>query len=89
MAEGRKRGKAAFLDRDGVINHRLPGAYVTEWGEFSFIRGAVEGMRILREAGYLLIVITNQRGIGRGLMSEEDLEKFVGGNVWRVLQETR
>ena len=56
-----------------MINRRLPGAYVRSWDEFRFLPGARAGLRLLREAGYLLIVITNQRGIGRGLMSETDL----------------
>ena len=64
---------AVFLDRDGVINRRLPGDYVRAWDQFRFLPGARAGLRLLREAGYLLVVITNQRGIGRGLMSEADL----------------
>ncbi|HEY5998836.1 MAG TPA: HAD family hydrolase [bacterium] len=65
--------RAVFIDRDGVINERLPGAYVRTWDEFRFRRGARAGLRLLREAGYLLIAVTNQRGIGRGLMTEGDL----------------
>ena len=64
---------AVFVDRDGVINRRLPGEYVRAWEQFRFLPGARAGLRALREAGYLLVVITNQRGIGRGLMSEADL----------------
>lgn len=64
---------AIFIDRDGVINRRLPGDYVRSWEQFHFLWGARAGLRLLREAGYALIVITNQRGIGRGLMSEADL----------------
>ena len=66
--------RAIFLDRDGVINVRLPdGAYVTRWEEFAFCEGAVEGMRLMGDQGCRLIVVTNQRGIGRGIMSEDDL----------------
>jgi D-glycero-D-manno-heptose 1,7-bisphosphate phosphatase len=66
--------KAIFLDRDGVINVRLPGgAYVTRWEEFAFCEGASEAMKLLQRSGYLLLVVTNQRGIGRGLMTEDDL----------------
>lgn len=64
---------AVFVDRDGVINRRLPADYVRSWDQFRFLPGARAGLRLLREAGHLLVVITNQRGIGRGLMSEADL----------------
>jgi len=64
---------AVFVDRDGVINRRLPGDYVRSWDQFHFLPGARAGLRLLREAGHLLVVITNQRGIGRGLMTETDL----------------
>lgn len=67
------RVPAVFVDRDGVINRRLPGGYVRSWDQFRFLPGARAGLRLLREAGFLLVVITNQRGIGRSLMSEADL----------------
>lgn len=66
--------KAVFLDRDGVINEKPPeDMYVRNWSEFRFRNGSIEGMRRLRELGYLIVVVTNQRGIARGLMSETDL----------------
>ena len=73
MVKALSKRPAVFLDRDGVINRRLPGDYVRSWDQFRFLPGARAGLRLLREAGYLLVVITNQRGIGRGLMSEADL----------------
>lgn len=60
--------KAAFLDRDGVIN--LDRAYVHCWDEFEFVPGAVDAMRRLREAGYTLVVVTNQSGLARGMYTE-------------------
>lgn len=65
-----------------MINRRLPGDYVRAWEQFRFLPGARAGMRLLREAGYLLVVFTNQRGIARGLMSEADLAE-----VHRRMQE--
>ena len=63
-----------FLDRDGVINRKAPeGDYVKCWQEFEFLPGVFEALRLLREMGFRLIVITNQRGISRGKMSEADL----------------
>ncbi|MCH1554499.1 MAG: HAD family hydrolase, partial [Luminiphilus sp.] len=64
--------RAAFLDRDGVINRDT--AYIADWSDFEFLPGAIEGMRLLQEAGYQLIVVTNQSGIGRGLFSESAYE---------------
>jgi len=64
-----------FLDRDGVINRRLPGAYVREWPEFEFLPGVPEAIARLRAHFDRVVVVTNQQGIGKGLMSEEDLNK--------------
>jgi D-glycero-D-manno-heptose 1,7-bisphosphate phosphatase len=66
--------KAAFLDRDGVIN--IDRAYVHTREEFDWVPGVLEGARALRDAGYLLVVVTNQSGIGRGYYSEEDFLKL-------------
>lgn len=66
---------AAFLDRDGVLNHRIPGdTYVTRPEELVVLPHAAEGVRELARRGYLTVVVTNQRGVGRGLMSLDDLE---------------
>lgn len=62
--------KAAFIDRDGVLNEER--AFVHRVEDFEFVPGAVEALRALQAAGYLLVVITNQSGIARGLYSEAD-----------------
>lgn len=64
--------KAAFLDRDGVIN--LDRAYVHTWAEFEFVPGAVNAMRRLHEAGYALVVVTNQSGLARGMYTEAEYQ---------------
>jgi len=65
---------AILLDRDGVLNRKpLRGHYVRSWDEFEWQPGASEALRLLKEAGYRVIVITNQAGVGRGLVKEEDL----------------
>lgn len=66
--------KVIFLDRDGVINKKpADHDYVKRWGEFEFVPGAAEAVKLLTDAGYEIYVISNQRGIARGLMSSEDL----------------
>ena len=65
---------AAFLDRDGVIN--VDHGYVSRWEDFEFLPGVPEALRSLGKAGYQLIVISNQSGIGRGFYSEADLEEL-------------
>ena len=65
--------KAIFLDRDGVINREL-GDYVTRPEEFKINPGVGEALRKWAEGGYLLIVITNQGGIAKGLYTEETLK---------------
>lgn len=66
--------KVVFLDRDGVINRKAPeNDYVKNWREFKFIPGAIEALKLLTQNGYDIHIITNQRGIARGMMSERDL----------------
>jgi D-glycero-D-manno-heptose 1,7-bisphosphate phosphatase len=62
--------KAAFLDRDGVINKDT--GYVHRWEDFEFVPGAIEGMKKLQDAGYALIIVTNQSGLARGFYSEDE-----------------
>lgn len=62
-----------FLDRDGVINERLIGDYVKYPEEFRFISGVPEAIASLSKIFGRIIVVTNQQGIGKELMTEEDL----------------
>lgn len=67
--------KVVFLDRDGVINKKAPeNDYVKNWSEFVFLPGAIEALKLLTQNGYDIHIITNQRGIARGMMSERDLK---------------
>lgn len=63
-----------FLDRDGVINRRLPGDYVKKVSEFEFLPGVPQALAALRPMFGRMILVTNQQGIGKGLMSIADLE---------------
>jgi D-glycero-D-manno-heptose 1,7-bisphosphate phosphatase len=69
------RRPAIILDRDGVINRRPPKAqYVRSWGEFEWLPGAADALRLLRRADYTVIVVSNQAGIARGEMTEAGLK---------------
>jgi len=71
----KRKYKCVFLDRDGVINKKAPeGDYIKNWIEFRFLPCVKEAIRRLNKAGFLVIIITNQRGIAKGLMTEEDLK---------------
>ena len=63
-----------LLDRDGVINRWLPGDYVDSWKKFSFLPGILESLR--EWAGHFrrIFLVTNQRGVGKGRMTQEQLE---------------
>jgi D-glycero-D-manno-heptose 1,7-bisphosphate phosphatase len=64
----------AFLDRDGTITCKPPpGSYVLAPDQLRLIPGAGTAIRRLNKAGWRTVVVTNQRGIARGLMSEDDL----------------
>jgi len=62
-----------FLDRDGVINKRIPGGYVKQWEAFEFLPGVLESIAVFSRIFGRIIVITNQQGIAKGIMSEEQL----------------
>lgn len=66
--------KAIFLDRDDTIN--VDFGYVYKTTELKFLPGAIKALQIFQELGYLLIIVTNQSGIGRGYYTLEDAELF-------------
>ena len=68
------KSKAVFLDRDGVLNQEI-GHYVWTLDKFKLVPGIVETLRVLKESGYLLIVVTNQAGIAKGEYTREDMHK--------------
>lgn len=68
-----EKGWALFLDRDGVLNKRIPDDYVKHPEEFEFIPGVKEALVILANIFKPIIVVTNQQGIGRGLMTSAQL----------------
>jgi len=66
--------KAVFLDRDGVVN--VDRGYVHRVEDFRFLPGAPEAIGLLNDAGYLVIVVTNQSGVARGLYSLDDVRRL-------------
>lgn len=62
-----------FLDRDGVINERLRDDYVRQWEDFKFINGSLEAIRRLSELFGIVVVVSNQQGVGKGLMKDSDI----------------
>jgi histidinol-phosphate phosphatase family protein len=65
--------EALFLDRDGVINRLRPNDYVKSWEEFEFLPGVLDALAEWGKNFKYIFIITNQRGVGKGIMSEEDL----------------
>ena len=63
-----------FLDRDGVINEERPGEYVLNTNEFVFSKGTLDALKLLANRFERIILVTNQRGIGKELMTHEDLK---------------
>jgi D-glycero-D-manno-heptose 1,7-bisphosphate phosphatase len=83
-----------LLDRDGVINRRMPGGYVTSWNQFEFLPRALEALRLLAENHYTALILSNQGCVGEGLLSSKDLDAIThrfllevalsGGNIAQV-----
>ncbi len=70
------RKSTLFLDRDGVINKRIFNGYVTSPAAFEFLPGVKESLAFFNRIFGKIIVITNQQGVGKGLMTEKDLHKI-------------
>ena len=88
--------KTIFLDRDGVINRNRPrGDYVRNWEEFQFLPGSCEAIARLTQAGFRLLVVTNQACVGKGIVSWAMVQEIhtrmvqeiarVGGRIEAVL----
>ena len=72
-----KSKKLLLIDRDGVINRKAPqGEYITTWEEFEWIPETCEAMKSLSEHGYSFVVISNQAGIGRGVVSKKAVDEI-------------
>lgn len=65
-----------FLDRDGVINEEVVGDYIREWNKFHFRPGSLDAIALLSPFFKYVIVVTNQAGVGKGLMTLDELNKI-------------
>lgn len=65
---------AVFFDRDGVVNDTGDHYYVTRWEDFHFSDGIFDALATAKAAGYATVLITSQRGVGKGVMSQDDLD---------------
>ena len=63
-----------FLDRDGILNKHLPGDYVRNWNMWEWLPGVLDAMTALAQRYQRIFIVTNQQGVGKGLMTEADLE---------------
>ena len=76
-----------FVDRDGVLNCKMPeGEYVREWAQFHWLPGAEEAIVRMKRAGFTVIVVSNQRGIALGVMTE-DLVQEIHRNMQSALAQ--
>lgn len=81
--------KCVFFDRDGVVNRLIYGDYVRNIEQFEFLGGFFKFFREVDKLGYLKILITNQQGIGKGLMTHEDLQVIHDYMQYTLLAETK
>ena len=65
---------AFFFDRDGVVNVSPGAGYVLRWEDFHFCEGVIEALAWLKQRGFALVLVTNQQGVGKGLMSQATLD---------------
>ena len=73
---GNRTYDTLFLDRDGIINRLRPGDYVKSWDEFEFLPGALNALTKCNAMFRRILVVTNQRGVGKGLMTRQALDEI-------------
>jgi histidinol-phosphate phosphatase family protein len=76
-----------FLDRDGVINYEKYNDYIHKWEEFVFYEGALEAIQIFSKHFNRIVIVTNQKGIGKGLTRPIDLEEIHNNMVAAIQKE--
>ena len=76
-----------FLDRDGVINHEKHEDYIHTWEEFIFYEGAIEAITIFTKKFKRILVVTNQRGVGKGVTKLDDLHTIHANMLEDIAKE--
>ncbi len=71
-----KARPAVFFDRDGVVNVSPGAGYVLRWEDFRFSPGIFTALRLCKERGYATVLVTSQQGVGKGLMSQAELDRI-------------
>ena len=74
--------RCIFLDRDGVINRDT--GYVSKWQDFEFLPGALDAMTRIHDAGFDLVIVTNQSGIARGYYTVEDYQQLTNNMLFAI-----
>lgn len=77
------KNRYVLLDRDGVINQRMSGGYVTSWNQFQFLPRVLEGLRLLADHDYTAIILSNQACVGEGLLSSRTWMSSRTDSCWR------
>jgi D-glycero-D-manno-heptose 1,7-bisphosphate phosphatase len=75
-----------FLDRDGVLNHDKDNDYIRNWDEFRFYDSTLEALTILAKHFNKIVVVTNQKGVGKGLMTVADLDNIHSNMLLQIQQ---
>ena len=73
-----------FLDRDGIINTDVINDYIKSWDEFIFTEGCLEALKMLSPLFQRIIIVSNQRGVGRGLMTQKDLDLITENMLLKI-----
>jgi len=87
MTSLHRRSKFVLLDRDGVINQKILGGYVTSWEQFAFLPKTLASLRLLTRNNYSIIVVSNQACVAKGLMSNLQLRRLT--DRWTRIVERR
>lgn len=79
--------RCVFFDRDGVINVSPGKGYVLAWDQFEFTPGILDTLHKVRESGWMMVLVTSQRGVGKGLMTSSELD-YIHSKMQLCLAQT-